>query len=141
MNSEVTQDLNISEDYRYIVRPIGSRHVSPSTTFRYEDEYGTDCVDSWTGDVVSVHWAATEKLSSLVAETRCAELNAPATAITFPSKLLVFVDRAQDEEESPGDILEDVATITEWHLGRLRGLVREPLNQARLYIPAPEFKQ
>jgi len=140
-DQEITQDLSgyltPSETYRYIVRHIGSRRT---TIGDFLPEYGTECVDSWTGDVMTVHWALSAELSSLVAETQCAERNGAATAITFPSKLALFIDRANNSEDhSPGEVLEDVGRILEWHLGRVRGLTVEPLNQTALYHQAPEF--
>lgn len=134
----------LSEAYRYVVRFIGNRPADPhnGSPLAYgEKEYGTEVVDSWTGDVMTVHWALSAQLSSLVAETQCAERNAPATAITFPSKLALFVGRARDEEFNPGDILEDVDRILEWHLGRVRGLKVEPLDQTSMYVQAPEFNR
>lgn len=140
MNGEITQDLSprLSEPYRYVVRHIGSRRQSPAD---YLPEYGTECVDTWTGDVMTVHWAGSAQLSSLVAETQCAERNGAATAITFPSKLALFVSRARDAGSNPGDILEDVDKILEWHLGRVRGLTQEPLDVDHLFTPAPEFNE
>jgi hypothetical protein len=137
-STEDTQDLSgrLSDQYRYIVRHIGSRRKSPAD---YMPEFGTEVVDSWTGDVMTVHWALSAELSSLVAETQCAERNGAATAITFPSKLALFVGRARDAETNPGDILEDVDRILEWHLSHVRGLSQEPLDQTRLYVQAPEF--
>lgn len=149
MNGETTQDLtphySPSETYRYVVGYLGARRgdyigggpLAP----RYTAEYGTEVRDTWTGDVMSVHWAASAELASLVAETQCGERNAAATAITFPSKLALFVSRARDAETNPGDILEDVDRILEWHLKRLRGLSQEPLDQTRLYVQAPEFNR
>lgn len=141
-DQEITQDLSLSGTYRYIVRQTGDRPADPmngSPLARGEREYGAEVVDSWTGDVMTIHWALSKDIASLVAETQCGERNAAATAITFPSKLALFVDRARDAETNPGGILEDVSRILEWHLGRLRGITREPLNQTRLYVQAPEF--
>jgi hypothetical protein len=140
MNGETTQDLSprLSETYRYVVRHIGSRRKSPAD---YMPEFGTECVDSWTGDVMSVHWALSAELSSLVAETQCAERNAPVVALTFASKLALWLARGRDAEINPGDLCEDVDRILEWHLGRLRGLNQEPLAQARMFYPAPEFNE
>lgn len=148
-STEDTQDLTPalvpSESYRYVVGYLGSRHVTPATTFRYEDEYGTEVRDTWTGDVMTTHWAATAELASLVAETQCAERNAPAIALTFASKLALYMDRAREvaaeEDHSEGDVLEDVDRILVWHLKRLRGLSQEPLDQTQLRIQAPEFNR
>lgn len=133
----------LSEAYRYVVRFIGSRKgTGPNGPGTYISEYGTEVVDSWTGDVMTVHWALSAQLSSLVAETQCAERNAPATAITFPSKLALFIDRARDSEDhTEGEVLEDVDRILAWHLGRVRGLKVEPLDQTTLYHQAPEFNR
>lgn len=144
MNGETTQDLsdNLSNSYRYVVRYIGSRRGTflSGPAGKYVPEFGTEVVDSWTGDVMTVHWAGSAELSSLVAETRCGELNAPATAITFPSKLSLFIGRANgSEDHTAGEVLEDAQRILEWHLGRLRGLSTEPLDQTKLYHQAPEF--
>jgi hypothetical protein len=140
MNGETTQDLGQyapSTNYRYVVRHIGTRRAN---TAQFMPEYGTECVDSWTGNVMTIHWAGSAELSSLVAETQCAERNAPATSITFPSKLALFIARANaSEDHTPGEVLEDVAKILEWHLGRVRGLMVEPLDVTKLYHQAPEF--
>jgi hypothetical protein len=142
-STEDTQDLTLSEAYRYVVRHIGSRPgPAPGWGEAHGKEYGAEVVDSWTGDVMTVHWAASAQLSSLVAETQCAERNGPATAITFPSKLALFIGRASTYgPESAGEVLEDVDYIVKWHLGRVRGLTREPLDVTKLYTPAPEFNQ
>lgn len=138
--------MSLSNAYRYIVRATGDRPADPmndSPPARGEREYGVECVDSWTGDVMSVHWALSKDIASLAAETQCGERNAAATAIAFPSKLALFVDRSRDlageGTVNEGDILEDVERILEWHLGRLRGVTREPLDQTHLYVQAPEF--
>ena len=92
---------------------------------------------------MSVHWAGSADLASLVAETQCAERNAPETALTFASKLALFIDRSRDRagdgEVDEGDILEDAEFILEWHIGHLRGVKVEPLDQTRLHTQAPEF--
>lgn len=151
MNGETTQDLSprLSEAYRFVVRYLGARRgqyigggpLRPQHT----SEYGTEVVDTWTGDVMTVHWAASAQLASLVAETQCAERNAPAVALTFASKLAIYMDRAREEaaedDHSEGDVLEDVELILEWHIGHLRGLTREPLDLHRMRIPAPEFNR
>lgn len=144
-DQEITQDLSLSSAYRYIVRQTGDRPADPmngSPLARGEREYGAEVVDSWTGDVMTIHWALSKDIASLVAETQCGERNAAATAITFPSKLALFIDRARDSEDhTEAEVLEDVSKILEWHLGRLRGISREPLNQTGLYHQAPEFNQ
>src|SRR4051812_1422570 len=145
-DQEITQDLTLSSTYRYIVRQTGDRPADPmngSPLARGEREYGVECVDSWTGDVMSVHWALSKDIASLVAETQCGERNAAATAITFPSKLALFVDRPGDRggggTGDGGDTLEEVERILEWHLGRPRGVPRNPLDKTRLHVQAPEF--
>jgi len=141
-DSEITQDLSTPVAYRYYVRHLGRRRSPRSWELGLPAfEYGAEVVDAWTGDVMTVHWAASAQLASLVAETKCAEGNAPAVALKFASKLGLFIDRALEEYEREGDILEDVGIILEWHLGILRGLKREPLEQAHLHVPAPEFNR
>lgn len=136
-DSTATEEAEmISTNYRYAVRAIGPRRAFPGGS-----EHGAEVVDTRTGDVMTVHWAASPHLASVLAEYVCAQRNAPETASAFPSKLALFVDRARDGEYNPGDILEDVSRILEWHLGRIRGIRSEPLSQEHLYVQAPEFAE
>jgi hypothetical protein len=143
---DITQPIpTLNETYRYIVRKIGQRRGAyiggGPLTPNYATEYGSEVADTWTGDVMSVHWAASEELASLVAETQCAERNAPTAALTFASKLALWLARGRDEEVNPGDLCEDMDRILEWHIGRLRGLVHTDLPVERLFFPAPEFNR
>jgi hypothetical protein len=122
-------DIN---DYRHEVRYQGEArdHISD---FMPKHEWAV--VDSWTGDVISEHKADGKETAALVAETRCAEMNAPAVALEFASRLALHLERARNEEEAnPGDLCEDLDKILEWHLAALRGRTREFLDQDRLHV-------
>jgi hypothetical protein len=144
-DGEITQELpDLTNKYRYRVRPIGERIVPgsiPGVGLPSPREYGSEVFDSWTGDVMTVHWAGSPDLAALVAETQASERNAPAVALEFASKLALFTTRARSERMPAGEILEDVDTILEWHLGMLRGVKTEPLNMTALYVQAPEFNR
>jgi hypothetical protein len=142
-DNQTTQPLSTPTDYRYITRAIGSR--KGPLGWPTETEHGAECVDSWTGDVMSVHWAATPDLASLVAETQCAERNGPMVALTFASKLALYIDRAREvaagDDHFEGDVLEDVERVLEWHIRHLRGVSQEALDVDLMRIPAPEFNR
>jgi hypothetical protein len=145
-DQDITQELpDLTNKYRYRVRPIGSRRADyiggPVSNPRYTMEYGAEVWDSWTGDVMTVHWAGSADTAALVAETQAAERNAPAVALEFVSKLALHIDHTINNEGNPGDLVEDLASILEWHIGMLRGIKTEPLAVERLYFQAPEFNR
>lgn len=128
---------------RYYVRPLGERggRYTPVGHQVIGQEHGAAVVDSWTGDTMTEHWAASPELASLVAETQASERNAPMMALEFVSKLAIWLDNIDPDAHTPGEVMEDTAKILEWHIGQLRGLVRTPLDAERLYHPADEFNR
>lgn len=122
---------------RYIVRSLGRR----THGFHHAEEFGAEVVDAWTGDVMTVHWAASAELASLVVEAECAQRNAPMMALEFASKLALHMDRAREVGTDAGSLLEDIGRILDWHIRQLGGLTREPLDVDALYCPAPDFNR
>lgn len=122
--------------YRYFVQHIGSRGILAGNR-----ESGAEVVDSFTGNPVSVFWTkGGADAASTLAETKCAELNGPDAGLDFAQRFGMFLDRHQGEIIDPRALLEDMDRILEWHIKRLRGLSREPLDQTRLHYQATEFK-
>ncbi len=108
--------------------------------------------DSWLGVEVSRHYGAhagapldptesRERVSEraqLLAETRASELNLQsADPLGFISRLAAHLVEARESERSAGEILEDVDTILEHYIGRLRGVKLEDLNEGQIYSWAP----
>jgi hypothetical protein len=79
--------------------------------------------------------------AKLSAETAAAEMNAPATALEFVSRLANWLSEGRDAEVNPGDLCEDMDRLLEHYIGQLRGVQREPLRQEMLYHPAPWINQ
>lgn len=123
--------------YRFYVQHIGSRGILAGNR-----ESGAEVVDSWTGDPVSVHWTkGGADNASMLAETKCAELNSPGACLDFAQRMGIYLDRNRDAGANTVHLIEDVDRILEWHIKRLRGLGRESIDQTKLHYQAPEFNR
>lgn len=119
--------------YPYFVQHIGSRMNEG------RKESGAEIVQASTGNPVGTYWTTgSADVASLLAETECAKMNAPTAALDFTDRLALYIDRVR-REGGAADLIEDTDTILRWHIKRLRGLSREPLDQTMLFNQAPEF--
>ena len=119
---------------RYYVKPLGHWRLRPGLSF---PTHFFAVVDSQTDEVVDEVSSASLEEARAKATRRASELNAPDMALDMLFQLDTHITTTANNEANPGDLLEDVSRILAHFMNQLQGLTREPLDQERLYLPAP----